>query len=169
MALSRARSALAGGELTSDALPTAARHGLQNRLADLRGALWPAKPDAVRAILLTLADMPTQVESDPSKLRYSLERDVSDLACLPEWALASAARAYRRGEIGDGHWRPTAGEIARVAREKARQWIEEASRIDAVLTARLAPASKPIDPERRKQLADILRAAAAELVERDRG
>lgn len=169
LALSRAASALTNGELPPDALPSAARHGLQNRLADLRVALAPAKPDAVRAILLTLADMPTKGESDPAKLRYSLELAVSDLEGLPEWALASAARAYRRGEIGDGHWRPTAGELAKLARERLLDWHKEASQIDAVLTARIEPGSKPIDADRRKRLADMLREAAAGLVDRDRG
>ena len=160
LAVSRAMNALNHGALLPvDALPPAARLGLQNRLADLRGALVPASREAIRAILLTLSDMPTQVEADPAKLRYSLERDVADLSAFPEWALADAARAYRRGEIGDGHWRPTAGEVAKSARERIYEWSKEAARISRVLNARIAPASKPIDPERRKELADMLRAA----------
>jgi hypothetical protein len=160
LALSRAKNALDHGDLPADALPSAARHGLQNRLADLRAALSPATRDQVRAVLATLSDMPTRAETDPAKLLYSFERDVADLSDLPEWALAAAARAYRRGEVGDGHWRPTAGEVAKLARDKVRHWCEEAAKISAVLNARIAPASESLDPGRRKELADMLRAAA---------
>lgn len=158
-ALSRARNAIEGGELPPGALPDAARSGLRNRLADLRPALLPATREAVRAILTSLSSMPAQAESDPDKLIYALERDVHDLSDLPEWALAAAARAYRKGEVGDGHWRPTAGELSKLAREKLRRWSEEAAQIDSVLRARIAPSSKPIDPARRKELADMLRGA----------
>ena len=160
LALSRAKNALDHGDLPADALPSAARTGLKNRLDDLRMGLAPATRDQVRAVLLTLADMPRSVESDPAKVLYSFERDVADLSIFPEWALAAAARAYRRGELGEGHWRPTVGELSRAARAKIKDWCEEAAKISAVLDARIAPASESLDPGRRKELADMLRAAA---------
>jgi hypothetical protein len=160
LALSRAKNAIDHGFIPCDALPSAARHGLQNRLSDLRGSLAQATRDQVRAVLLTLADMPRSVESDPAKVLYSFERDVADLSIFPEWALAAAARAYRRGELGDGHWRPTVGELSKAVRAKTKDWFEEAAKISAVLNARIAPASKSLDPERRKELANMLRAAA---------
>lgn len=160
-ALRIARNALVGErELLPEALPQMARIGLKNRLADLRMGLAPAERSRIREILATLADMPKQVENDPTKQRYSLERDVVDLSEFPEWALASAARAYRKGEVGDGRWQPTAGELAILAREKVQRFAEEAAQIDAVLRAPVAMPHKPIDPERRKELANLVRGAA---------
>ena len=109
---------------------------------------------------MTLADMAGPTEQDPAKARFALERDISDLSSLPEWALALAARAYRRGEVGEGRWRPTAGELARLARQKCDWARAEKARIDKVLAAKVD--SEPrVSPEKRAELAKLVRNAAS--------
>ena len=163
-ALIRAYSELRFGELTTAHLPSGARLGLKSRRHELETALTPAEPDRIRIILATLADMPAQVETDPAKIRFAMERNLADLAEFPEWAIAAAARSYRKGEVGDGKWRPTAGELAKFARARVRAWREELAKIEAVLSAPAIAAPEAIDAERRKQVADGVRAQTAAMV-----
>ena len=90
-------------------LPDATRQALSARQVCLAEALAPANDRQIRAVLATLADMPAAAESDHLKARFALERDILDLKGLPEWAIADAARAYRRGEVGDGRCAPLQG------------------------------------------------------------
>jgi hypothetical protein len=151
-----------GGALTSDDLPSGTRRDLVARRQELADCLMPAAPDRIRQILATLADMPAQAETDPTKARFALERDVADLVLIPEWALTAAARAYRRGEIADGKWRPTAGELAKLARFKCEAALIQAAQIDRVLAAKSDAAPK-VSADRRKELGAMLRDLAASL------
>lgn len=162
LALSTAVMALEGGSLPATALPEGARLGLGRRIRELDASLARASDDMIRKILATIADMPSRVETDPAKLRFALERDVSDLSEFPEWALAAAARAYRKGEIGDGPWRPTTGDLATYARQRVAAHRRERERIERVLRAKIEPPKKPASAEQRKASADRLRALVAE-------
>ena len=172
--LSRAAMAIDAEYLRPEDLPESDRQQLVTRKQELAFALVPAEQDRIRLILATLADMPTAAEQDPVKARFALERDVADLSSLPEWALAAAARAYRRGEVGDGKWRPTAGELARLARSKCEAARAEAYKVAKVLAAEIDNRPK-IDADkraelkgmidniaRRKQVADEVRAQVAQ-------
>lgn len=162
VALVRAVSAAEEGSLTERELPAGARLALASRARQLSDALAPSEPETVRKILSTLSDMPSQTEADRAKLRFALERDVSDLREFPEWALAAAARAYRKGEVGEGKWRPTAGELATYCRRKVLAHAKELLKIERVLKARVEPPRKPISPEQRKSMADQMRAVVQE-------
>lgn len=158
MALTRATNALRDG-LTPADLPSGTREGLVTRGQELALALAPADPNRVRLILATLADMAGPTETDPNKARFAIERDVADLSGLPEWALAAAARAYRRGEVGDGRWRPAAGEVAKLARAKCEAARAEAYRIERVLKAKVQD-RKPIAKEQWEALRNSIKAMA---------
>jgi hypothetical protein len=151
-----------GGKLMAKDLPDAARQALSARQICLAEGLAPANDRQIRAVLATLADMPAAAESDPLKARFALERDILDLTGLPEWALADAARAYRRGEVGDGRWRPTAGQLARLAREKCAAARREHQEISRVLSAPLETEALA-GPEQRKAVLDMMRSLAAQL------
>jgi hypothetical protein len=151
-----------GGALTSNDVPSDTCRDLVTRRQELADCLMPAAPDRIRQILATLADMPAQAETDPTKARFALERDVADLNLIPEWALIAAARAYRRGEIADGKWRPTAGQIAKLARFKCEPAHIQAAQIDRVLAAKSDAAPK-VSADRRKELSAMLRGLAASL------
>jgi len=162
-ALSLACNALTNGRLPANALAEGARQALARRADDLARALSPASPERIRIILATIADMPSRTEEDRAKLRFALERDVADLSEFPEWALAAAARAYRKREVGDDVFRPTTGQLAVVCRQRTAAAVVERRRIAAVLTAEIEPPRKPIEPARRAELAAALRAFGEKL------
>jgi hypothetical protein len=168
LALSRTLSAVGtqGGNLMRGDMPDDVRQALATRHALLAEALAPADKNQIRAVLATLADMPATSESDPWKARFALERDILDLRGLPEQALASAARAYRRGEVGDGRWRPTAGQLARLAREKCATATRELQRISRVLNAPVQ-AEALAAPERRRAVLAMMHSLAVQLSEPD--
>lgn len=165
--LSSAKSAMDRGDLTTETLSVGARLGLESRSRELASALEAASPDRIRTILFTLEDMVARNEPDAAMARYSIERDISDLSDMPEWALRWAAAAFRRAEIGDGKFRPTAGELRAAAVRKVEAVRAEQYRLDAVLRAKVPPPSKPIDPEMRAKAAEQLQLAAAAFRIRD--
>ena len=168
-ALSNAyRALMEGGELTAAKLPSGARLGLETRRRELAPLLAPAAPERIVLILSTLDGMTARAEMDPDVARVAMKRDIADLSGLPEFALAAAARAYRKGEIGDGKWRPTAGEIAKLARAKADEYREELAKIEAVLSAKVALSAPPtIGLEDRKRLGDMLRRTVDQMQARE--
>lgn len=166
--LSMASNALENGRLPATALADGARQALARREEDLAGSLAPASPERIRKVLATISDMPSKTEEDRAKLRFALERDVTDLAEFPEWALAAAARAYRKGIVGDGVWRPTTGQLAAYCRQKVAAAIAERARILRVLMAHLESPRKPISEERRGEMAASLRALGDKLVDHER-
>ena len=75
---------------------------------------------------------------------------VSDLADLPYFALSGACRQYRRGQLGDGKWAPTPGEICQAARRLMDAPLAEKSDLNAILAAEV---QRPvIGPDRRAEL-----------------
>jgi hypothetical protein len=150
-----------GGKLRASDLPDALRRTLIDRRNQLNAALIPADDSQIRAILATTTDMPAPAESDPNKLRFAVERDIVDLRGLPEWALVGAARAYRRGEISDGRWRPTAGQLAKLARERCTAALRERQQIQRVLSAPIEREPR-LSPEQRRAFADKMRSLVAQ-------
>lgn len=167
-ALSRAGNALECGRLPPMALADGARQALIRREQDLDSHLAPASAERIRMVLATISDMPSRTEEDRAKIRFAIERDVADLSEFPEWALAAAARAYRKASVGDGVFRPTTGQLAAYCRQKVAGAIAERARINAVLTAKVEPPCKPIDAERRSELAASLRALGERMVDSER-
>lgn len=165
MALSVAFSALDNGELTESALPSGARVGLASRFRALDESLAPASRDAILSVLASVSFMPTRAETDPANVKAFLSIEAADLETsrLPAWSLDAAARAYRLGEAGDGHWRPTAGDLASYARQKVAAHRREREKIGQVLRARLLPPQNSASPEQRERVAAGLRELAAKL------
>lgn len=163
LALAAAVSSLENGHLPADSLPSGARVGLASRARYLDDAMTPATREAVASVLASVSNMPSKTEIDPAKVKAFLELDMADIIAskLPIWALEAAARAYRLGDVGEGHWRPTAGDLVTCARQKAASAYRERQQIAAVLSAKVDPPKKPASPEQRKELADRIRALAA--------
>lgn len=163
MALSKAFTAIENGNLPAAALPSGARVGLVSRSRALDEALAPALRHDILMILASISNMPTKTEIDPARVKAFLEVDVADMIAskLPAWSLEAAARAHRLGDVGDGHWRPTAGDIVTCARQKAAAAYRERQQIAAVLSAKIEPPKKPASAEQRKEMAERIRALAA--------
>lgn len=149
------------GRLSAAACPAAARAALAARHAELSHALAPAPIDRIRAIVAALASMPTREEADPAKRRLLFEQYLAICSDVPEWALRAAVQAFLSHEAGTA-FRPTCGALRAYALRRAEPYLAEQRRLRAALAAPIAPAGKPIDAARRKQLADMLRAAVRE-------
>lgn len=171
LALSAAANALEGGRLPTGALADGARLALSTRAKTLAEALAPTPVERVKMLLLTIEDMPSRTEEDRAKLKFAVERDASDLSEFPEWAIVAACRAARKGDVGDGVWRPTTGELVKFCRAKLAALRSERAKIAAVLAAKVDP-PREIDAERRREMADRVRKLAAQMTlnvaERDR-
>jgi hypothetical protein len=141
-ALALAANCLAGRNVEAE-LPASTRAAFERRRAELAAGLAPGPRDQVVAILASLDDMVARRDGDADEARFAFRRDVEDLAHLPQWALAEAAAAFRRGEAGDGRFRPTAGELARAAALRMRPFGAELDKLQRVLSA-------PVDPPRRE-------------------
>lgn len=165
MALSVAFSALDNDSLTEAALPSGARVGLAARLRALDESLAPASREAILSVLASVSFLPTKTETDPANVKAFLSIEAADLEVsgLPAWSLEAAARAYRLGEVGDGHWRPTAGDLASYARQRVAAHRREREKIGQVLRARLTSPQKSASPEQRQRVAEGLRELSAKL------
>jgi hypothetical protein len=159
-ALDAAYAEASFGAVSEARLPSALRLGLERRREDLGAALKGASEARILAALATLQRMVARAEGDAEEAEFAMRCDLADLAGVPAWALEAAAAAFRRGEAGAGKFRPTAGELRREAMRRVEGYAEELARIDRVLRARIEPARKPLDPDRRRELAEAMRAAA---------
>lgn len=148
------------GSIGAELLPALLRHALMRRREILAAALQAAPREKILAVLASLDGMVTRAENDLGEAKFAVRRDIEDLVGLPLWALEAAAAAFRRGDVGQGKFRPTAGELRCDARQRVQAYAEELAKIERVLRARVEPPKREPDPERRKALAAMLRAAA---------
>jgi type II secretory pathway component HofQ len=95
-------------------------------------------------------------EKDLRLERAHLEQDAEDLQGTPIVALKEAARRYRCGDIGDGKFRPTIGELIRKALEIAASEQRELSRLTKIVNARVDDRKTP-DATRRRELVEQMR------------
>jgi hypothetical protein len=162
-ALSLASNGLENGRLAADLLPAEVRASLNDRAIEIAVSLVPATDEGALGVIVSVSHMPSKTEVDLANVEAFMRLEVSDLVAsrLPLWALEAAARSFRLGEAGDGHWRPTAGDLATLARAKVAALHREARKIDTVLRAKVDPPKKPASLEQRKAAADRLRAMAA--------
>ena len=164
--LARALSAVEDdGRLSAVTLPSEARDALMVRRDRLRSAMAPTGPARTAAILATLSGMSYRGEPEQKMVTFLAKQDVTDLCTLPEWALERACQAYRLAEIGDGHWRPTAGELRTYVLRKCEPWHVELEKLRRVLTApRLdAPRSPPATPEQRAKMRSMFEQLKAKM------
>ena len=142
-ALSFGLSALESGYLNRETIPRNLVETLRDRKADIAAALRPATRGAIAKVLASLNGMPSQSVVNTQEMAAMLRQDVDDLEGLSEWALDAAARAFRRGEVGDGKWRPTTGQLRKEARARETQPRGEAYKIGKLLDAPAMHAPRP--------------------------
>lgn len=158
-ALARAVNLAGSKSLTEDMIRREVVDAFRARAAELEQRLKPAEPDAIAAVLASLDRMVDRREVDAAEAEFAVRVAVGDLGSAPEFALAEAARDFRCHVVGDGKFRPTTGELRKRAAEIAAPHFAELAQIRGLRLDHL-PARKPVDPERRKALAEMLRRAA---------
>lgn len=142
-ALSAGLVALDSGLLCRETVPSGALISLNLRRCDLEAALAPAPRKAIVTVLASLGGMPSQSIGDPDEAKALLRQDVEDLSDLTTWSLEAAARAFRRGEIGEGKWRPTAGQLRKEARRRENEARAELYHLRRLLDAPAIEAPRP--------------------------
>jgi hypothetical protein len=154
ISLARALNALdEGGAMSATALPSGPRVALKNRRDVLRGALAPSTPQAAARTLATLSEMAFRGEPTREMMAAIAKQNVADLVDLPAWALDAACRAYRLAEVGDGHWRPTAGMLRAEAVRRMEPLVRELALIGRALDAPVALAAPAAaSPEQRERM-----------------
>ena len=90
--------------------------------------------------------------SDTKGLISTFQMDVAD---MPAWAIEESCTAFRRGDVGDGKWLPTPGELRKDCRMRLSGVRGEIERIRRILTATIEDDTPP-DPERRAKLVALL-------------
>lgn len=142
-ALSAGLVALDSGLLCRETVPSGALVSLRNRRSDIEAALVGAPRKVIASVLASLGGMPTQSIPNNDEVAALTRQDVDDLSDVSAWALEDAARAFRRGEIGDGKWRPTAGQVRKEARRRENEARAELYSIHRLLDAPALSAPRP--------------------------
>jgi hypothetical protein len=154
-----------GEDLTDEIIGPAQRSRLESRKrsleADLRCATRKEIGDALMSIRLVMGAAADRLA--PEQAARKLDIESLDLADVPLWALLESVKAYRRGETGDGKWRPKSGQLRKYAMQLARPFIEEAAKIDRVLSA---PVAEVRPRAERKAMLDKLNALVGEVTKK---
>lgn len=131
--LAMALATVDDGDADVNTLASGPRVALERRRRELCDALAPCGPKAVAGVLATLEGMAYRKEVDGAAIAVLVKQEIEDLQGYPEWALAAAARSYRLGELGEGHWRPTSGDLAKEAGRLVGPFHVELRRIGRLL------------------------------------
>lgn len=140
----------------TDAPSEQVREVLAHRVAILDRWLAPAQPADLVSEVGKIMFMPSQSGADDTKALVKLY--VMDLCDLPLFAVVKACTHFRHG---DGHWRPTQGEIRAKAIDFLADFHREKRRIESVLAAKVIEVRS--DPERRRQVAELARLRIREM------
>lgn len=159
----RGLAAVEEGSLHREVVPKGALISLQNRRKAIEASLMFAEPSTVVKLLTTLNRMAVRVLDDEREVEAFVRQEVEDLSDISAWALDQAVVAYRRGDVGDGKWRPTAGQIRQEARRREQPVRAELYQLQRLLDHRdlEKPKPEPLSPERREELIRLLRETAA--------
>lgn len=160
--LAAANTAAETGDLNRLTLPSGPRSGLTSRREALRDCLAPAPKARIASLLASLNGMASRAQTDPSAATALAIQALDDLSDVSEWALGEAVKAYRIGQLGDGRWRPTTGELRIEARKREAKHREELWRLNRVLDhpALDAPPVKRVSKDQFAELQSIVGAAA---------
>lgn len=142
--LSAGLAALDNDMLHRETVPVAVVHSLRLRRQELMAALAPAPRPFILKVLASLNGMAARGVASEAESLAMARQDAEDLSDVAPWALEAAARAFRRGEIGDGKWRPTAGELRKEARRREDEPRAELFRIGRLLDAPTLERPKPV-------------------------
>ena len=134
------------GNLHREVVPSGALASLKVRRSTIEASLISASPDAraIGAVLASLGGMQARTLADPDEARAVLMQAIEDLSDVPLWALERAAKAYRKGDVGDGKWRPTPGELCIEARRQMAPVKGELYRLRKLLDHRDLERPKPV-------------------------
>ena len=123
---------------------------------EVDASLRPAPKSRIIAILGQLGFMAMRRVDDEAAIAQA-QLELRTLQNLPEFALEAAVLAFVEGRKGDGHFRPMPGELLQEAERRcerlrlARHWLDKA------IAASRRPANEKLSPERRAELAGMLR------------
>lgn len=143
VALSAGLVALDSGLLCRETIPSVELAALRSRRQEIVDCLKPASRKTIAMVLASLAGMASQAVSDADEAAAMARQDIDDLSDLSAWALESAARAFRRGEVDDGKWRPTTGQLRKEARRRENDVRAEWYKIGRLLDAPAISAPRP--------------------------
>lgn len=148
------------GEIQSDHMTAEIRAEITSRRDAVIARLRPATWEERCAVLASMQNMPGPTEVDPELRKAFARQDADDLEGAPALALTIAARAFRRQEGGEKRpFRPSVGELLQKALKIAAPDARELQRLDKALAAKvLPPPSKTADLDRRREMAQKLRA-----------
>lgn len=150
-----------GEDLTDELLTPTARSDLEARRQSLAmDNRWGTRGEIAQELMAIRLVMGASDRLTAEQAARKLEQQIFDLSDVPIWALAETARAYRRGDIGDGKWGPRSGQLRKEAMKLAAPFLEEAAKINRVL---LAPVVEARSPAERKVTLQKLRALIADV------
>ena len=134
------------------------RSEIEARVRQIEGWFAPAGRDlTAREVAAIFAVMAVKGMGD-GEADAMMGVYVSDLADLPYFALSGACKQFRTGELGDGRWAPTPGEICKAARKLTEGPLAEKSTLLAITSAEI---QKPqISAGRKAEIIAATRAAA---------
>lgn len=112
---------------------------IQNRVAEISASLAPASSKDLLAEVWAMLRTMAIRNGAPEELEAVVGVYVADLEDLPLWAVSAACRAYRRGDIGNGTFAPTPGEVRKRAKIYLDHWIDERAKLERILNARVIP------------------------------
>lgn len=131
--LAHAITSADNGKLSALTLPSGPRSGLESRRDALRDCLAPCPKARIAGLLASLGGMASRAQADPDTAKALAIQSLDDLSDVSEWALGEAVKAFRLGQIGDGRWRPTVGELRIEARKREAPHREELWKLGRVL------------------------------------
>lgn len=143
-------AALESGYLCCATVSPHALDVLRRRRVEIEMALQPAPRRTIITVLGSLGNMQSAKDSTPEEASAFVKQDIEDLADISAWALEAAARAFRRGEIGEGKWRPTAGELRKEARRRETYCRAELLKLRKLLDAPALNDPRPVYVDRER-------------------
>ncbi len=134
---------------TADAV-SALRSDMAARVRQIEGWLSPAGESLAASEVASIFAVMAVKGMGDGEADAMMAVYVADLSDLPYFALAGACKRFRKGEIGDGKWAPTPGEICQEAQRLLDAPLAEKFDLTAILSAEVQ--SPQVSPERKAEL-----------------
>ncbi len=135
-----------GEDLTDEVLIPAERSSIEARRRSLATDMrWGTRAEIADGLKTVKLVMGGTERLTPEHAAKKLDLEILDLADVPLWAFLEAVKAFRRGDVGDGKWRPRSGQLRKLAMQLAQPFIDEMAQIDRVLSAPIAEARRPVE------------------------
>lgn len=155
-----------GYVISASAAPTEDQRAFMLRRADdIADALEPAPEALVLVELTALLRVMAIKGGDESELEAVIRIYLDDMVGLPMFAVVNACRAFRRGDVGNGRFAPTPGELRVQAKTYIAPWVDERAKLLRVLDAKVLAAPTPESEARREAALAHIRATLRQLRE----